>query len=113
MCSDVCVRAVIGVSSPTAQGGLRSKTAASCANSQFESTAPAFGQLIPAPGMSTASEKQRSAAHRQDTKTARMKQPRQQSEPSPRYRRRRGRRSSSEVWQPGLTKTARKRPSSS
>ncbi|KAL1435120.1 hypothetical protein MTO96_011284 [Rhipicephalus appendiculatus] len=33
--------------------------------------------------MSTASEKQRSAAHRQDTKTARMKQPRQQSEPEP------------------------------
>ncbi|KAL1452329.1 hypothetical protein MTO96_043832 [Rhipicephalus appendiculatus] len=33
--------------------------------------------------MSTASEKQRSAAHRQDTKTARMKQSRQQSEPEP------------------------------
>ncbi|KAL1414805.1 hypothetical protein MTO96_007264 [Rhipicephalus appendiculatus] len=33
--------------------------------------------------MSTASEKQRSAAHWQDTKTARMKQPRQQSEPEP------------------------------
>ncbi|KAL1486561.1 hypothetical protein MTO96_046908 [Rhipicephalus appendiculatus] len=33
--------------------------------------------------MSTASEKQRSAAHRQDTKTARMKQPRQLSEPEP------------------------------
>ncbi|KAL1421114.1 hypothetical protein MTO96_023421 [Rhipicephalus appendiculatus] len=33
--------------------------------------------------MSTASEKQRSPAHRQDTKTARMEQPRQQSEPEP------------------------------
>ncbi|KAL1477037.1 hypothetical protein MTO96_036078 [Rhipicephalus appendiculatus] len=89
MCSDVCDCArcywsIIANSPGRGSAAIQDgQDRCEAVRTLFESTAPAPCQCISAPVMSTVSKKQRSPARRQETKTARKEQPRQQSESEP------------------------------